>query len=360
MNLKKHILIILIFSLTSCKVSRFIIYNIADIKDYKKFPKREIQNKSNTIFKFSKFNKNTDLNTIKNDFDKYLEDNKTVAFLVIHNDTIKYEKYYHNYNENSIVPSFSIAKSITSMLIGCAIDDKLINSINDSIIKYIPELKGKGFEKVTIEHLLQMTSGLNFSENYFNPFSEAASFYYGRNLKKEISKLQLKNEPEKIFQYVSGNTQLLGLILDRALKEKTISKYLEQKIWTPLQMEYNASWSIDRKKNGLEKTFCCVNARAKDFAKLGRLYLNKGNWNGNQIISKKWVENSIKIDLNRSVGNYQYQWWIPNDKGDFMAEGILGQFIFVSPTKNLIIVRLGKKKSKINWVEMFEKIKEKY
>ena len=112
-------------------------------------------------------------------------------------------------------------------------------------------------------------------------------------------------------------------------------------------MEYNASWSIDKKKNGLEKTFCCVNARARDFAKIGRLYLNGGNWNGNQIISKKWVENSTKKDtLNGSAGNYQYQWWIPNDKGDFIAEGILGQFIFVSPSKNLIIVILGRKYGK--------------
>lgn len=336
-----------------------MVYNFADIKDYKKFPNREIQNKSNTIFNFPISNQNFDLNLIKNDFDEYVSKNKTVAFLVIHNDTIKYEKYYNKYNEASIVPSFSMAKSFTSILIGCAIDDKLITSIKEPITNYIPELKKNDFQKVTIEHLLQMTSGLDFNESYLNPFGHAASFYYGRNLRKETSKLKLKNEPGKVCEYASGNTQLLGLVLERALKEKTISKYFEEKIWTPLQMEYDASWSIDKKKNGLEKTFCCVNARTKDFAKIGRLYLNKGNWNGNQVVSQKWVESSTKRDtLRGSAGNYQYQWWIPNKKGDFIAEGILGQFIFVSPSKNLIIVRLGKKYGNTNWEKLFDKIKE--
>lgn len=301
-----------------------------------------------------------DLSSIHEDFDDYLADNKTVAFLLIQNDTIKYEKYYNDYEESSIVPSFSMAKSFTSILIGCAIDDELIKSIEEPITNYIPELKENGFSKVTIEHLLQMTSGLDFNESYYNPFGHAASFYYGRNLRKELFKLQLKNTPGEITEYVSGNTQLLGLVLERALEGKTISKYFEEKIWTPLQMEYNASWSLDKEKNGLEKTFCCVNARARDYAKIGRLYLNKGKWDGNQIVSKKWVDNSIKIDtLNGSSRNYQYQWWIPNDKGDFMAEGILGQFIFVSPSKNLIIVRLGKKYGEINWVSVFEELKDK-
>ncbi len=335
-----------------------MVYNFADVKDYKKFPNREIQNKSNTIFNFPRSNKNIDLNPIKNNFDEYLTENKTVAFLVIQNDTIKYEKYYNKYNETSIVPSFSMAKSFTSILIGCAIDDKLITSIKEPITNYIPELKKNNFQKVTIEHLLQMTSGLDFNESYLNPFGHAASFYYGRNLRKEISKLKLENEPGEVAEYVSGNTQLLGLVLERALEDKTISKYFEEKIWTPLQMEYNASWSIDKKKNGLEKTFCCVNARARDFAKIGRLYLNKGNWNGNQIVSQKWVESSTKRDtLYGSVVGYQYQWWIPNEKGDFVAVGILGQYIYVCPSKDLITVRLGKKNGNDNWLETFDKIK---
>jgi CubicO group peptidase (beta-lactamase class C family) len=361
-EMKKLILLLIIMlSLTSCKLGRFAYYNFADITDYKIFPNREIKNDSTDVFHFkNRTNKKLVINMKDgSSFEDYLSKNQTVAFLIIHNDTIKYENYFNNYNKESIVTSFSMAKSFTSFLIGCAIEDKYINSVNDPVTNYLPELKDEGFDKVSIENLLQMTSGLDFNESYINPFGHAATFYYGRNLEKSSLKLKLKKEPNQSSDYVSGNTQLLGLILDKVLKEKTISKYLEEKLWTKIGMQYDATWSIDKKKNGLEKTFCCINARAIDFAKFGRLYLNEGNWNGKQVISKAWVQSSTKLDsLNGSDWNYQYQWWIPNKKGDFIAEGILGQFIFVSPSENLIIVRLGKKYGNVNWEGTFEKIKE--
>jgi CubicO group peptidase (beta-lactamase class C family) len=284
-----------------------------------------------------------------------------VAFLVIRHDTIQYEKYFKGYDQESIVPSFSMAKSITSILIGCAIDEGLIQSVNEPITDYIPELKKNGFDKVKIKHLLQMTSGLKFNESYINPFGDAASFYYGTNLRKLISKMKLKNEPGTKFDYVSGNTQLLGLVLERAIKNKTITQYLQEKLWTPLGMEYDASWSIDRKNNGLEKTFCCLNARARDFAKIGRLYKNKGRVNGKQIVSAAWIEASTKPEKQEgSVDYYQYQWWIPTPNEDFMAEGILGQFIYVNPAKDLIIVRLGKSEGKAHWWRIFTSLAAEY
>lgn len=359
--MNKILFLFLFVILTSCKVGRFIVYNFADIRDYKKFPKREIQNTSNTFFQYEKAEEFTNLDSVLTDFDQFVEEHKTVAFLVIHNDTIKYEKYYNNYNDSSIVTSFSMAKSFTSMLIGCVIEDQFITSVDEPITKYIPELEDKGFEDVTIEHLLQMTSGIAFNESYFNPFGHAASFYYGRNLRKEISKLKMEGTPGEAFNYVSGDTQLLGLILSRALKNKTISAYFQEKIWTPLGMEYDASWSMDRKKDGLEKPFCCVNARARDFAKLGRLYLNEGNWNGQQVVPKEWVKKSTEYtNENGSYQGYQYQWWITNQSGDFMAQGILGQYIFVCPSKNLVIVRLGKNYGNTSWIKIFEKIKMMY
>ncbi len=359
------ITLLLLTTLNSCKVTRFVVYNFADINDHKKFPARYIEN-GTTKFIFpvaekGKFPKELSLKDKSYPFEKYLEDNKTVAFLVIQNDTIQYEKYWDNYDEASIVPSFSMAKSITSILIGCAIDDKLIKSAKEPITNYIPELKENGFEKVSIEHLLQMTSGLDFNESYSNPFGDAATFYYGTNLGKAIKKMKLKTEPEKQFEYVSGNTQLLGLVLERALKDKTITAYLEEKLWKPLEMEFDASWSLDRKKDGLEKTFCCVNARARDYAKIGRLYLNKGKWNGKQIISEDWVKQSTKVDTTKgSAWYYQYQWWLPTQTGDFMAQGILGQYIYVHPEKNLIIVRLGKKEGKANWWEILSTLGQAY
>jgi CubicO group peptidase (beta-lactamase class C family) len=347
--------------LTSCQLGRFVFYNFADIKDHKKFQSRPL-NANHSPYNFyntnaGKFPK--DLNGIP--FDKYLEDNKTVAFLIIKNDTIQYEKYFKGYNKQSIVPSFSMAKSVTSILIGCAIDQGLIKSVDEPITNYIPELTKNGFDKVTIKHLLQMTSGIKFNESYINPFGDAASFYYGLNLRKQIGKMKLKSEPGKKFDYVSGNTQLLGLVLERSLKGKTITSYLQEKLWTPLGMEYDASWSIDKKKDGLEKTFCCLNARARDFAKIGRLYKNKGNWNGKQIVSQKWVEESTKLDTSEGSANfYQYQWWLPQPNQDFMAEGILGQFVYVNPSKDLIIVRLGKNEGKANWWTIFTSLAKAY
>jgi CubicO group peptidase (beta-lactamase class C family) len=369
MNMRKQnriirfglLIIIALSLLTSCQLGRFVFYNFADIKDHKKFQSRPLT-ADTSPFNFQYTNKGKfpkQLNDIP--FDKYLEDNKKVAFLIIKNDTIQYEKYFKGYNKESIVPSFSMAKSVTSILIGCAIDEGLIKSVNEPITNYIPELKENGFDKVTIKHLLQMTSGIKFNESYVNPFGDAASFYYGLNLRKEIAKMKLKTEPGKKFEYVSCNTQLLGLVLERSLKENTITSYLQEKIWTPLEMEYDASWSIDRKKNGLEKTFCCLNARARDFAKIGRLYKNKGNWNGKQIVSQKWVEESTKLDTTEgSAKYYQYQWWLPTPNEDFMAEGILGQFIYVNPTKDLIIVRLGKNEGKADWWTIFTSLAKAY
>lgn len=360
------IIVLTSITITSCQLGRFVFYNFADINDHKKFRSRPLHSDS-LKYHFilsdnGKFPKTiNDKNLEEVPFDQYLEDSKTVAFLIIRNDTIHYEKYFKGYNKESIVPSFSMAKSITSILIGCAIDEGLIGSVDEPITIYIPELKKKGFEKVTIKHLLQMTSGIRFNESYINPFGDAASFYYGLNLRKKISKMKLKSEPGKKFEYVSGNTQLLGLILERSLKGKTVTQYLQDKLWTPLGMEYDASWSIDRNENGLEKAFCCLNARARDFAKIGRLYLNKGNWNGKQIVSQNWVENSIKAEnKDGSAQFYQYQWWLPSPNGDFMAEGFLGQFIYVNPSSNLIMVRLGKSESNIYWETFFTSLSNVY
>ncbi|MFC6998724.1 serine hydrolase domain-containing protein [Rufibacter roseus] len=294
-------------------------------------------------------------------FDDYLASNESVAFLIIQNDTIQYEKYFNGYEQSSVVASFSMAKSVTSMLIGCAIADGLIKSVDEPITNYLPELKDNGLDNVTILHLLQMTSGIEFNESYVNPFGDAASFYYGRHLRKYMANMKPEVPPGQRYQYTSGNTQLLGGVLEKALKGKTITQYLQEKIWTPLQMEYDASWSLDKSKDGLEKTFCCLNARARDFAKLGRLYLNEGNWNGQQLVPAEWVKESTKVDTSQgSASHYQYQWWLPSQEGDYMAQGILGQYVYVNPAKNLIIVRLGKDYGKASWQTIFRTLAKNY
>ena len=269
-----------------CKLGRFAYYNFADITDHKIFPSRSIA-APETPFKYSYTTKPfiQDSITVTDDgvktrvtFEEYLISNKTVAYVVIHNDSIKYEAYFNEYEEASIVNSFSMAKSVLSILVGIAIDEGKIKSIDEPITNYLTELKDPAFKDVTIAHLLNMTSGIAFNESYINPFGDAATFYYGTNLRKAVNGLKIEATPGSRFRYSSGDSQVLGMVLAAALKETTITEYLEQKIWQPLGMEYDATWSLDRKNNGVEKTFCCLNARARDFAKIGRLYLNKGDW----------------------------------------------------------------------------------
>jgi CubicO group peptidase (beta-lactamase class C family) len=360
------ILLLIILVGTGCifnkTIRNMVRYNFADINDYKIFDSRPIT-KSTQIYKYATATNAIDVNTISEvagNFDNFLETHKTVAFLIIKNDSLVFEKYYNNYKADNIVPSFSMAKSVTSILIGCALQDGFIKSIQEPVSNYLPELKANGFDKVSIEHVLQMTSGLAFNESYFNPFGEAAKFYYGNEINKYTSNLKLNDVPGTKFNYVSGNTQLLGLILTRALKNKTVSDYCTQKLWSQLGMEYDASWSLDN-TNGMEKTFCCLNARAKDFAKIGSLYLHNGYWNGHQIVDSNWVKQSTKLYTNNGACTcYSYQWWKPSQNGDYMAHGILGQYIYVNPTKNLVIVRLGSDEANINWGNFFVNLADKY
>lgn len=355
---------ILLVALASCTAGRMLIYNFADIKDYKKFQNRPIQAPSDTwTFSYGdslKPPKTITANGESMPWRDFLEEYKSVAFLLIRNDTILIEDYLNGYDEESIVTSFSVAKSVVSILYGIAIEEGIIGGVSDPVTKYIPELKEAGFDKVTIEHLLQMTSGLKFNESYANPFGEAANYYYGGNLEKLVTNAKLENEPGETFNYVSGDTQILTLILSRALGEKTVTAYFEEKVWKPLGMEYDASWSLD-KKDGLEKGFCCLNMRARDFAKIGRLYLNKGNWNGKQIVPADWVAQSTKVDSsNGSADYYQYQWWLFPEKNEFYANGILGQYIFVSPDRNIVAVRLGQKTAGVGWSGFISKLSESY
>lgn len=366
----RHLLFLLVATvLSSCTVGRFFIYNFADTRDHKKFPSRPLA-PSSERYAYVIAAKEKGPRTITYDgkeqaFDEFLEDHRTVAFLIIHRDTLKYERYFKGYDPAHVHTSFSMAKSVMSMRIGCALADGYITNVSQPITDFVPELKKNGFDAVTLEHVLQMTSGLDFSESYVNPFGSAAKYYYGRRLYKNMARMKLKRAPGTMFEYVSGNSQLLGLILERALRAKgdqrTITAYCQDKLWSPLGMEYPASWSIDRKEGGIEKTFCCVNAPARDFAKLGSLYLHGGNWNGAQLVPAEWVEQSTRVDTsNGSAARYQYQWWLPSGDGDFMAQGILGQFIFVDPARELVIVRLGKKYGGVGWSNVFRSIASRY
>ncbi len=349
--------------LTACTGGRMLIYNFSDIKDYKRFPARELPAAA-TPFRFAErdaaFIQGKDIRISHKNRHEHLDSlllgSNTVAFLIIQHDTILYERYFRKYDRESLVASFSMAKSYTSALVGCALADGLIKSIEDKMVDYLPELQGKGLEDVKIRHLLQMTSGIHHEENYYNPFAGVARLYYGKHLHRQIRHIGKDMPAGHYFKYKSINTQMLGEIVAR-VTGKSLTQYMNEKIWSQIGTEYPATWSIDQKKDGMEKAFSSINATARDFAKFGRLYLHKGKWNGKQLISKEWVEESTKVDAqDGSVTYYQYQWWLPTKTGDFMANGHLGQYIYVNPAKDLIVVRLGKNEGKVSWWQAFTEI----
>ncbi len=214
-------------------------------------------------------------------------------FPFIRNDSILFERYYRGYDRKRVSTIFSVSKSITSLLVGLAVDDGSISSVRDPITRYIPELKGRDqkFEQLTLENLLNMRTGLKFKESYLNPFGQMARHYYGGNQLGKIKKLKFESEPGIKFEYQSVSTALLGIAVEKSTGMQ-LAKYLEEKIWIPLGMEYGASWSLDDSKHRVAKAYGGLNTTALDLAKIGRLYLRHGNWEGKQIVSEDWVDKS--------------------------------------------------------------------
>lgn len=378
------LLLLFISSCTSTYIGRYIFWNVSSIEDYKKFPYRTVSNGAQTFLfrkdqdaenRYSSIFKMIDYTykgqKIRADFEAFLQSTGTTAFVVIKDDTVIYEKYLNGYQRDSISRSFSVTKSITSALIGIAIDEGYIKSVHDPFTRYILELEGKGFDEITIKDLLMMTSGLKFSYGGF-PWNDETILYYTPNLRKYVLGHLFKQEqPKKHFHYNNYNTVLLSIILERTT-HKTLSAYLEEKIWKPLGMEYPALWSMNSEEDGLESTPSGLNARAIDFAKIGRLFLADGLWNGKRIISQKWVQDSVtptsveNVDyypayVKKQNMYYKYQWWghpISADNFNYFADGHLGQYIYVCPKKKLIIVRFGKKVGNFDhgWHELAKRL----
>lgn len=347
-------LVFLLILLSSCgNLFKFRKAGVPNNNDYKFFANQKIGNGTEP-FRFKlpvgdpQLGTSIEVDSRKIDasdqpLELFLKEHKTLSFLIIRNDTILYQYYDPSKNDTSIVTSFSVAKAFISGLTGIAISEGLIPGVNTSIVTYLPELTNQGFDAVTIDHLLDHTSGIHYKE-IKNHVGGNLEFYWGKDLSKDIFNIHPHFPAGDHFEYSNINTQLLAMILKRATG-MSVSKYLEEKIWKPLGMEYPASWSLSNNgSTGVEKAFCCLNARTVDFAKFGRLYLNRGNWNGKQIIPEWWIDQTL--NSSKSGGQrltYHYNWGIgPKKYGSFYAIGLYGQFIYVYPEKKVIIVRFGK------------------
>ncbi len=318
-----------------------------DIDEMDKFQKREIQNGIPQPWPISK---NIGLLQVDESILEKCEEFKTVSLLVIKNDSIIYEKYWENYSNKSYSNSFSMAKSFVGALIGIALKEGKIKSLDEPVGNYIPEFDQSEKSKILIKHLLSMSSGLDFNESYNSPFAWPSESYYGADGNALTLKANIKSESGKIWIYKGGDTQLLGMLLKKATG-KNVADYASEKLWKVLGAEYPAFWSLDEK--GMEKVSCCWYTNARDFARIAKLYMQYGNWNGQQIIDTNYIQQSLSFaPLKKRDGaendQYGYQWWMMKYKGHeiFYCRGILGQYIFAIPDEKMIVVRLGHKRAK--------------
>ena len=355
------IVLSVIIGLSSCTLARIVFWNMPGLKDAKRFDKG-YAHRGDSLWHFvTSANakslgqkilvKSTNRSPSLVNLDAFLEHSPSIGFMIIRNDTILYENYFDKTTDKTDFTSFSIAKTVVGLLVGVAIYENKIQSVNDPVIKYLPEYKGLISEKVLLKHLLDQNSGLKLPN--------AGNLYYTKNLPKLFeANITKREEPGTLYYYDNGNSQLLGMIVQR-VANKPVSQYLEEKIWRHIGAESDLFWSLDKplEKGGMAKTFCCLNAKMRDYAKVARLLLNKGAWNGKQLVPKAWIEESI--DGNRKQRtNYKYhnQLWSENlEAGAFYAVGLYGQYLYVFPKKKLIFVNFAKPNNTQHkyWSELF-------
>ena len=317
-------------------------HNTATIEDYKYFENRIVEKGTGIQWpQASDYNKQE----ISPELRARLEKNKSIAFTVIQKDSILYETYWDIGSRTSRTNSFSMAKSVVAMLIGVAIQDGYIESIDQKITDFIPEYDRPGDHfnaEVTIKHLLTMSSGMDWNEDYYNPFGVTAEAYFTKNLNDLMLSIDFTEKPGEKWHYQSGSTQLMGLIIERSTGT-SLSAYLSEKLWQPINATGQAEWMID-KQGGVEKAYCCINSNALDFARFGQLYLDKGNWNGVQLVDSSFVEASLSGDLE---AHYGYSWWLYETQYKYPVytmRGVNGQYVIVVPALELVAVRLGHKR----------------
>ena len=285
---------------------------------------------------------NDEIGAVNMSLDEYLAYTNTTAFIVLHHDQLLYEGYFNGADRETIQTSFSAAKSFTSTLVGIAVHEGFIHSLDDSITNYLPELLDQDphFEKITVRHLIMMKSGLRWDRDDSNPFSDDFVTYYSPDLRKTALNSEIVEAPGQRFQYNDYNPLLVGMILERTTG-MSISKYMETRLWQPMGAESDGSWSLDSEQAGFEKMFVGVNGRAIDLAKLGWLFLNHGRIGDTQVIPVSWVADVTKLNTSTDDYSYRFYWWIDEKRQMYFAEGDKCQFIYVYPQAELVLARFG-------------------
>jgi CubicO group peptidase (beta-lactamase class C family) len=328
----------------------FASWGVHTIHDYKTHPTRVVENDDNP--QPWGYDSAYNTATIPDSLLSIIDSNDTHAFLVIQHGKLVYEKYWDSYDSARLSGSFSAAKSIISLLIGIALDEGKIKSLDEPAGNYVPHFKEGELSKVRIKDLLTMSSGTTYNESDKGYFSMNASAYYGDDEEFMVSQMKAKEPAGVHWEYRSGDTQVLGLIVEKAFG-KNISELVSERFMKPMGAEADALWLLDGAKKH-EKAFCCFNAVARDYARFGQLVLNKGKWGEKQLVSEKYIHDATTpasylkdpTENNNPVDYYGYQYWIFNHKGMSIAQqnGLFGQYVYVIKEKDAVVVRLGESK----------------
>ena len=312
--------------------------NTAFISDYEYFDNKEIRSSNPQPWALHK-----QYNTIdeSDELEQLNYERKTKSFLVIKNDSILFEKYYDGHKQTDISNSFSVAKSIVTSMMGKAIMEGKIKSLNQPVSDFFEEYKDGMASELTVGDLASMSSGMKWNEKYYSVINITSESYFTDDLRSVILRQEIENKPGQAFRYSSGDTQLLAMVIEKATGT-SLSDYLSQKFWSPMGAETFALWQIDSKESGMEKAYCCIAATARDFARFGKLYIDKGKWGDTEILDPSFVELSLKPVFDDSPF-YGYGWWLYEYEGKkvFTMNGHRGQFVISFPDENIIIVRQG-------------------
>ena len=318
-------------------------HTTAYLEDYKEFDNQLIEASNNP----EPWPKHQSYNSVEptDRLAKANKDWKTIAYVIIKNDSVWYEEYFDGFNEDSKSNSFSMAKSYVSGLMFKAIQDGYIKSLDQPVCDFLPAFCDAKAKKMTVGDLSSMASGTNWDEAYYSPLSITTRAYFDDDLAKVMNGLKMEKEPGQAFKYASGDTQMLAMVIEKATGKKMYD-YLEESFWKPLGSENDILWQVDSEDHDLVKAYCCMAGNAKDFARFGKLFKDHGKWNGKQILDSAYVAKSVTPRFSESP-EYGYGWWMKDVDGKhfFMMRGHLGQYVIVQPEDNVIIVRLGHQKS---------------
>ena len=312
--------------------------NTAFISDYEYFDNREIKSVNPQPWALhKKYNIISESETLK----KLNIDGKTKSFLVIKNDSILFEKYFDGYDKNSLSNSFSVAKSIVTSMMGKAIMEGKIKGLDQPVSDYFEQYESGLSSELTVGDLAAMSSGMDWSEKYYSVINITSESYFTDDLRSVILRQKIIDKPGQSFRYSSGDTQLLGMVIEKATGV-SLTEYLTEKFWNPMGAENTALWQLDSDEYGMEKAYCCIASTARDFARFVKLYINKGMWGDLEILDSSFVELATKPVFERSP-YYGYGWWLYNYEGKkvFTMNGHRGQFVISFPDENIIIVRQG-------------------